>query len=143
MSTRSSKTLPAEVRGIVEYGLTHYHAYKAELQDMLDRIVKSPTPTYSLAPGGHDPESRPTESMALKRSLQPAYQMMTLMTDAIDRVLRDSDDTTRRLLLMCYIDRRVTVCAAAPAVGVSERQAYYTIHRALTDIAQRAGFLKI
>ena len=79
--------LDARVKGIVEWRLARYREDKRELEAAVERLMPSPTPTYSLVSGGSGSAGRRTEEQAFKILSSPYLMQMEHDCKAIDRAI--------------------------------------------------------
>ena len=135
------KQLPKEVKRIAEYHLRFYQQNKKELQRYQLDSIPSATPSYAAAVGGHDPESRPAERVALKlatdRYIFQLEQSIAIVEDVLSRLTR----ADAFLVHHVYWMHDLTVSGAANKMHMDTSTAYEHLNNILFEIAMQLGYV--
>ena len=133
--------LDARVKGIVEWRLTRYREDKRELEAAVERLMPSPTPTYSLVSGGSGSAGRRTEEQAFKILSSPYLMQMEHDCKAIDRAMQRFDQTDMKLIELVYWRQEYSIEGAGQLIGLSKSSAYRHVNAILTAVAVEMGLV--
>lgn len=139
----AQKKLPLEIKNIVEYYLCHINEIKKQLSRYKLDMIPSAVPSYSGMPGSSDPESRPTERLAVKISTDAYVLNCQRMIDAYDRMYKKQDKTNKDLIKLVYTKQEKTVEGAAIELHLSKTAGYDRIRNILWCFAVEAGFVNL
>lgn len=141
--SRKKKALPYEVRRIIEYKLCRINETKRELRAYKLEMIPSSTPAYSGMPGSSDPESRPTEKLAVKMTTDAYIMEMEKTVKAFDKVLNRLNSCDRKLIKLVYWDQSHTKEGAALACHLSKTAVYDRINSILEKLAVEMGYINL
>lgn len=138
-----NKSLPLPIKQHVVYNLELYYKQLAAIRTERERLMPSTTQGYSDTAGcSSSGPRRVTEDDAMMLVTSSYIRNLETITVATKSYLDSTDDTTRRLLMMCYIgNNRVNVDTAAARLQISAAKAYYLIHRAIIRLAVLYGYI--
>lgn len=139
----STKKLPLEIKNMVEYYLCHINQIKKELSSYKLDMIPSPVPSYSGMPGSADPESRPTEKLAVKISTDVYVLNCQRIIEAYDRMYKKQDKINRDLIKLVFTKQEKTVEGAAIELHLSKTAGYDRIRNILWCFAVEAGFVNL
>ena len=133
--------LDARVKGIVEWRLARYREDKHELEAAVERLMPSPTPTYSLVSGGSGSTGRRTEEQAFKILSSPYLMQMEHDCKAIDRAMQRFDQIDMQLIELVYWRQEYSIEGAGQLIGLSKSSAYRHVNAILTAVAVEMGLV--
>ena len=133
--------LDARVKGIVEWRLTRYREDKRELEAAVERLMPSPTPSYSLNSGGSGNAGRRTEEQAFKILSSPYLMQMEHDCKAIDRAMQRFDQTDMQLIELVYWRQEYSIAGAGQVIGLAKSSAYQRVNIILSTIAVEMGLV--
>lgn len=133
--------LDARVKGIVEWRLARYREDKRELEAAVERLMPSPTPTYSLVSGGSGSAGRRTEEQAFIILSSPYLMQIEHDCKAIDRAMQRFDQTDMKLIELVYWRQEYSIEGAGQLIGLSKSSAYRHVNAILTAVAVEMGLV--
>lgn len=133
--------LDARVKGIVEWRLTRYREDKRELETAVERLLPSPTPSYSLTSGGSGSAGRRTEEQAFKILSSPYLMQMEHDCKAIDRAMQRFDQIDMQLIELVYWRQEYSIAGAGQVIGLAKSSAYQRVNIILSTIAVEMGLV--
>lgn len=133
--------LDARVKGIVEWRLARYREDKRELEAAVERLLPSPTPSYSLVSGGAVSTGRRTEEQAFKILSSPYLMQMEHDCKAIDRAMQRFDQTDMKLIELVYWRQEYSIAGAGQVIGLAKSSAYQRVNIILSTIAVEMGLV--
>lgn len=139
----AQKKLPLEIKNIAEYYLCHINEIKKQLSSYKLDMIPSPVPSYSGMPGSSDPESRPTEKLAVKISTDVYVLNCQRIIDAYDRMYKKQDKINRDLIKLVFTKQEKTVEGASMELHLSKTAGYDRIRNILWCFAVEAGFINL
>lgn len=134
-------SLEKRLKEFIEWELEHYPENKRQLEEYKRDMIPSATPAYSLAAGGHNGESRPTENIGLK-ILSDQYVIHTARTvEAIERVLNKISREDYKLIDLVYWKGSHSISGAALSCHISKSAAYRRLNIITTALAKEMGYV--
>lgn len=139
----AQKKLPLDIKNITKHYLCHIDEMKKQLSRYKLDMIPSPVPSYSGMPGSSDPESRPTEKLAVKISTDAYVLHCQRMIDAYDRMYEKQDEINRELIKLVFTKKEKTVEGASMELHLSKTAGYDRIRNILWCFAVEAGFVNL
>ena len=135
--------LSPAIKATVEWQLQYYREDKRQLEEYKRNLIPSATPAYSTDPVVSHEAHRTTEDITMRIISSPYLRRLEQSCAAIDRVLSNLDDTSKRLIDLVYWRREYTVEGAGMKIGLGKSAAYQRINKILGCIAYEMGYVSV